>query len=103
MFPPYPWLRPREDNYAREVLKEQYQNDWDSLTKEVVIICETVGLPNACEKYLNGKEVKEAMLHHHLFNLKLQMEKLSKLDRISCKDMLYMQSYMKQKSLGRRR
>ena len=88
-----------EDNYAKEVLNEQYRNDWDGLTKEVVIICETVGLPNACEEYLNGKEVKEAMLHHHMKHLKLEMEKLSKLDRISCKDIRFMQGYMKQRSL----
>ena len=88
-----------DDNYARDVLKEQYQNGWDGLTKEVVIICETVGLPNACENYLDSKEVKEVILHHHLANLKLEMEKLSKLDRISCNDIRYMQSYMKQKSL----
>ena len=67
--------------------------------EEVVKICQSVGLPNACLKYLHREEVKEAILHHHLITLKQEMTKLSKLDRISNKDCRHMQSYMVQKSL----
>ena len=88
-----------EDNYARDILKEQYLNGWVGLSEEVVTICKTVGLPNACDVYVDRKEVKEAMLHHHLINLKQEMKELKKLDRISSKECRYMQGYMLQKSL----
>ena len=51
----------QEENFAREILQEQLNNNWDGLTKEVKEICEKVGLPNACFQYVSKEEVKEAM------------------------------------------
>ena len=87
------------DNYAKEILKEQYHNNWGGLTEEVSMICETVGLKNVCEVFLSRDEVKDAMLHHHLGGLRDEMKQRKKLDRISDKDCHYMQSYMLRKSL----
>ena len=87
------------ENYAKEILLEQYNNGWGGLTEEVAKICETVGLDNVCEVYLNREEVKDAMLHHHLGGLKDEMKQRKKLDRISNGDCRYMQNYMLRKSL----
>ena len=35
------------ENYAQEVLIEQFNNGWGGVTEEVVKICQTVGLKNA--------------------------------------------------------
>ena len=46
-----------ESSYAREVLMEQLAMGWSGLTKEVIEICEEVGLPNACEEFVAREEV----------------------------------------------
>ena len=89
-----------DDNYAKEVLMEQYTNGWGGLTEEVVEICRTVGLGNACEVFLTRAEVKEAMLYHHLGGLKEELKAKKKLDRISNADFRKMKSYMLKKSLA---
>ena len=94
-----PHLSEDDDNYARDILEEQYNNGWCGITKEgvvVVDICLAVGLKNACEVYVvSREEVREAMMYDHLRILKKEMEALKKLDR-SKEDM---QDYMTQKSL----
>ena len=87
------------ENYAKEILLEQYNNNWGGLTEEATKICETVGLDNVCDVYLNREQVKDAMLHHHLGVLKDEMKQRKKLDRISDGDCRYMQNYMLRKSL----
>ena len=62
-------------------------------------ICLPVGLKNACKVYVSREEVREAMMYDHLCILKMEMEALKKLDRISKEDCRYMQDYMTQKSL----
>ena len=51
----------QEENYAREVLREQLDQGWQGLTTEVAEICQQTGLPNACHKYIYRKEVVEAI------------------------------------------
>ena len=80
-------------------MKEQYSNGWSGITEEVVDICLTVGIKNACEEYVSREEVREAMMYHHLNILKKEMNTLKKLDRISKEDCRYMQDYMMKKSL----
>ena len=88
-----------DDNYARDILEEQYNNGCCGITKEVVDICLPVGLKNACKVYVSREEVREAMMYDHLCILKMEMEALKKLDRISKEDCRYMQDYMTQRSL----
>ena len=51
----------QEENYAREVLREQLDQGWQGLITEVAEICQQVGLPNACHKYVYRKELVEAI------------------------------------------
>ena len=89
----------QEENYAREVLREQLDQGWQGLTTEVAEICQLAGLPNACHKYINRKEVVEAIELHHMKEIKEQMEPLRKMDKLKMRDTREMQPYMKQKSL----
>ena len=88
-----------KENYAREILCEQLEQGWQGLTTEVAEICRLAGLPNVCLTYLNRQEVQEAIINHHLKEIKEEMVPLSKLAKIRNTDTRAMQGYMKQKSL----
>ena len=62
-------------------------------------ICQQTGLPNVCVEYLRREQVEEAVVTHHLMEIKKEMEPLSKLDKLKNQDTRSMQGYMKQKSL----
>ena len=66
--------RRQEQNYARELLAEELAQGWPGITREVKAICRQMGLPDATEKYLYRKEVKEATPYHHLNIIKDEME-----------------------------
>ena len=87
-----------EESYAREVLREQLAMGWDGLTKEVVEICEEVGLPNACEEFVGREEVVEAMLYHNMKMLKEEYN-MKKLEHLQKEDLRYMKDYMTMASL----
>ena len=89
----------QDENYAREVLKEQLEEGWEGLTKEVEEICQAAGLPNACKEYIHRKRVVDAIEIHHMKEVKEQMEPLSKMETLRLKDTRRMQPYMKMKSL----
>ena len=72
---------------------------WEGLTKEVEEICQLAGLPDACIHPLGRKEIEEAVVLHHLKEIREEMKPLSKMDKIRNQDTRQMQSYMKQKSL----
>ena len=91
--------RKDEENYAREILTEQIAMGWEGLTKEVEEICQLAGLPDVCIHPLGRKEIEEAVVLHHLKEIKEEMKPLSKMDKIRNQDTRQMQSYMKQKSL----
>ena len=71
-----------KDNYAREILNEQLKQGWSGLTSEAVEICLQTGLPNACLQYVGRKEVEEAMINHHLVEIREEMKPLSKMEEI---------------------
>ena len=58
-----------------------------------------VCLKNVCSQPLGRKEVEEAVVLHHLKEIKEEMEPLSKMAKIRTQDTRKMQLYMKQKSL----
>ena len=65
-----------EDSYAKEILKEQVEMGWEGLTKEVMKMCEEVGLPNACTVYLKRDDVSEAVMYNHLKILKEDYDRM---------------------------
>ena len=71
---------------------------WEGLTCEVVEICKKVGLPNACEEYIQREEVMEAMLNSNLKVLKEEYG-MTKLKHLKNSDLRYMQKYMTMASL----
>ena len=89
----------QKENYARQILIEQQEQGWEGLTMEVADICLQAGLPNVCRKFVKREYIVEALELHHLKEIKLEMEPLSKLTKIRMKDTRKMQKFMKQKSL----
>ena len=87
-----------EDSYAKEILKEQMAMGWEGLTKEVMQMCEEIGLPNPCTVFLNRQEVSEAVMYSHLKILKKEYS-MEKLRHLQNTDIRYMQKYMAQVSL----
>ena len=69
----------QKENYARQILLEQQEQGWEGLTTEVADICLQAGLPNACKKFLKRGDIVKALELHHLKEIKLEMEPLSKL------------------------
>ena len=88
-----------DEIYARELLQEQLAFGWGGLTKEVEEICSAVGLPNACTQFISREKVLEHIKLSSLKKLKLDMQGLSKLDRIKNEDLRKPQKYMEQISL----
>ena len=92
-------VREEQENYAREVLREELAQSWEGLTWEVSEICRLAGLPDVCQHYIKREEVVEALVNHHLVDIRKEMEPLKKLSKIRTRDTRKMQGYMKQKSL----
>ena len=88
-----------KENYARDILKEQLEHGWTGLITEVAEICQRVGLPNVCETDVNREKVEEAMVNHHLLDIKKEMEPLSKLNKMRNQNTRVMQSHTKERSL----
>ena len=88
-----------EANYAREILREQQEQGWEGLTREVADICQLVGLPNVCKKYMSRSDIVKAVELHHLKEIREEMKPLSKLDKIWNTNTRNMQKYMSQKCL----
>ena len=88
-----------QESYSREILMEQIDLGLEGITTEVEEICKVTGLPNACSQLVGRKEVEEAMVNHHIIEIREEMETLSKMDDIKKTDTRNMQEYMKQKSL----
>ena len=95
--------REDEENYARELLREQLEQGWDGLTGEVAHICLLAGLPNACLQYIPREEVVAAIQFHHMKCVKEEMEPLKKMAKLKMEDTRHIQKYMKQKSLANSR
>ena len=87
------------ENYCRDILTEQIKQGWEGLTSEVAEICRLAGLPDVRSQFLGRKEVEEAMVNHHLIEIRKEMEHLSKMNIIKNTDTRQMQEYMKRKSL----
>ena len=93
-------LHNRDDqNYARDILKEEMLHGWTGITKEVQNIGKDMGLPDATQQYVSREEIKKALSYHNLATTKKAMEGKSKCDQIYSKDFRKMQEFMKEKSL----
>ena len=88
-----------EENYAREILREQQEQGWEGLTTKVAEICQLAGLPNICKKYISRNDIVKAVELHHLKEIKEEMKPLSKLNKIRNTDTRTIQNYMSQKCL----
>ena len=75
-----------DQNYAKEILKEEMFQGWAGITTEVQTICREMRLPDATKQYVSRDKIKEAMCYHNLATVKKEMEGKSKCDQIRNKD-----------------
>ena len=70
-----------EGGLAKELFQEQVNRGWPGLAQEATLICETIGLKNVCTESVDKKEIKEAIILHHMVRMKEEMggEKLKEL------------------------
>ena len=59
---------------ARKVLYQQLDMGWPGLAQEAQEICMSLGLPNICAEDVGKDEVKDAIIHHHLMELKMEIK-----------------------------
>ena len=92
--------RQEQENVCREVLQEQLLQGWPGLTKEVQVICLTVGLPDVTRHHISRGEVLKSMECHSMKVAKEQMVGKEKCRHMINKDLRQMQPYMLSKSLA---
>ena len=71
----------QEENFDREVLREQLDQGWQGLTSKVAKICPQTRLPNACNKYIGRKDVMEVLELNHMKEINEQIEPLRKMKK----------------------
>ena len=86
---------------ARMVYEEQLRLGWPGLAEEVKKICSEVGLPDVNLIEVKKEKVKEMIYYHHYKDIKEQIQRSSKLDKIKHEDFRKAQSYMEDRSIDR--
>ena len=86
---------------ARMIYEEQLRLGWPGLAEEVKKICLEIGLPDVNQVMVKKEKVKEMIYYHHYKDMKDQLYKSSKLDRIKHEDFRKEQSYMEDRSIDR--
>ena len=86
---------------AREVFDEQMEMGWPGLGLEAEEICRTIGIPNICTENVGKAEVKEAIMYHHMKEMKeeIKNKNYQKICNLVNEDLRKGQPYMKEKSL----
>ena len=86
---------------AREVFDEQMEMGWPGLGLEAEEICRTIGIPNICTEDVGKAEVKEAIMYHHMKEMKeeIKNKNYQKICNLVNEDLRKGQPYMKEKSL----
>ena len=86
---------------TRMVYEEQLRLGWPGLAEEVKKICSEVGLPDVNLIEVKKEKVKEMIYYHHYKDMKEQIQRSSKLDKIKHEDFRKEQSYMEDRSIDR--
>ena len=84
-----------EQSLAKEIYKEQREQGWPGLAKEVSEICQKLGLEDLNEQDISKETVNEEIFFHHYKEMKEDMDRLKKLEDIKNEDFRQVQEYMK--------
>ena len=79
------------DSLVRNVYIEQLQHGWPGLATEVTSICKQIGIPDVNRNVVQKDKIKEAILYHHYKDLKENINKYKKMERIKHQDFPSMQ------------
>ena len=80
---------------AKEINKEQKEQGWPGLVKEVSEICQEVGIEDFNEHEISKEKVNEEIFHHHYKEMKEDISKMKKLEDIKNEDFREVKDYMK--------
>ena len=84
---------------ARMVYEEQLRLAWPGLSAEVTDICDKVKVKDVNHNIVKKEDIKEAVFWNHYVDMKEEMDKFSKLEKIKHEDFRTEQEYMKDKSI----
>ena len=86
---------------ARQIYEKQLQLKLPGLAKEVTDICEKINIPDVNLFQVKKEDIEENIFFHHYKDMKVELEKSKKLDKIKHQDFTREQSYLEDKSLDR--
>ena len=85
------------------VLEEQKINGWPGLYVETTKICKTIGIPNVNTNISSKQMIKDAIFRHHYQEMKVEISKSKKMEKIKNEDFSKIQPYMMVKSIQQAR
>ena len=84
----------QDDSLARQVYDQQLAMGWPGLSSEVRNICKQVGLEDLNVKMQDKEVLKEAVFYHNYMEMKDDMQKYKKLERIRHEDFRNIPEYI---------
>ena len=72
---------------------------WPGLWQEISDICQEVGIPDKNLTEVSTWNIKQAIFHHHLENMKTEMQNKKKLKNLMEDDLTQVQEYFGDKSV----
>jgi hypothetical protein len=88
---------------ARKVYEEQLCQGWPGLAREVSEICQKVGLPDVNTNVVSKEKITEAVFYNHYKDMKEELKKFSKLDKIKHENYTKEKDYINDRSVDRSR
>ena len=84
---------------SRQVYEKQLQLNLPGLAVEVTAICEQIGIKDVNYYEVRNEKIEEAIIFHHYKDLKEELYKSKKLDKIKHEDFRKEQDYLNSKSI----
>ena len=88
-----------EDALCKQIYEQGKSKGWPGLSKEVSKICEIINIPDVNETVLPKPVIKRAVFKHHYDEMKEEVNKMRKLEKIKDEDFKQVQDYFNNKSI----
>ena len=88
-----------EDTLCKKMYMQEKRSRVPGLSREVADICAEICIPDVNENFVPKKVIKEAIYSHHYADMKVALEKSSKLQDIKHEDFRNPQNYMQDRSI----
>ena len=88
-----------ESVLCRQIYEEAKAKGWPGLGQEATAICQTLNIPDDNTEFVSKTVIKDAVFNHHQFEMKAEINKMSKLEPIKADNFLEVQDYFMDKSI----